>query len=245
MTLPRTLPARQGSSPFDAIRNITAEGVEWWSARQLMPLLGYTKWERFEDAISRARLAAKNSGFDPDIEASRLREPFGSTNQVGTNYRLSRYGAYLVAMNGDPRKPEIAHAQTYFAVKTREAEVAARVPTQAPAQMDDLDLAEMILRSLRVQRQQLAEVQENQRELTARMDGIEGLHDWFSALAYAKMNFLSTERGYLQRLGTAAGRITRHMGYEPKKTQHGLYGTVNMYPLAALDGAVEALGGAS
>lgn len=115
---------RTSASPFDAIRR-TANGSDRWSARELMSLLGYDKWERFEDAIERARVAASNAGFDPDAEASRVREAFGRTNQVGVNYYLSRYGAYLVAMNGDPRKREIAEAQTYFAVKTREAEVAA------------------------------------------------------------------------------------------------------------------------
>lgn len=226
-------------SPFDAIRRIDRDGSEWWSARDLMPLLGYTKWERFEDAVNRARLAAENAGFDADVEASPLREAFGRTNQVGTNYRLSRYGSYLVAMNGDPRKKPIADAQTYFATKTREAEVAS--PISAPAHLDDLDLAEMLIRNLRAQRQRIAAVQDSQRELAARMDGIEGLHDWFAALAYAKMNGLSTERGYLQKLGTAAGRITRRMGFEPAKTQHALYGSVNTYPISALDGAVEAL----
>jgi DNA-damage-inducible protein D len=228
------------TTPFDAIKR-TDNGGEYWTARDLQPLLGYGKWERFESAIDRAKLAAKNSGVDPDQAISRLRGMVAQGGAARIDYRLTRYGAYLIAMNGDPRKTEIAEAQTYFAVKTREAEIVSASPAAPPAPMDDLDLAEMILRSLRVQRQQIAEVQEGQRELQARMDGIEGLHDWFAALAYAKMTGLSTERGYLQRLGTAAGRITRRMGMEPAKTQHALYGSVNTYPIAALDGAVEAL----
>jgi Phage antirepressor protein KilAC domain. len=110
------------ASPFDAIRHTRPNGGEYWSARELMPLLGYDKWERFEDAIERAAYAMKNLGNDVSAEASRLREPFGRTNQMGTNYHLSRYGAYMVAMNGDPRKQEIAAAQAYFAIRTREAE---------------------------------------------------------------------------------------------------------------------------
>lgn len=112
------------SPVFESIKQTLPDGNQRWSARDLMPLLGYDKWERFEDSISRAKTAAANSGTDPDQAFSRLREK-GTGGRPREDYLLTRYAAYLTALNGDPRKPEIAAAQSYFAVRTREAEVAA------------------------------------------------------------------------------------------------------------------------
>ncbi len=130
-----------GDSPFDAIRR-TDEHGEYWSARDLMPLLGYTKWERFEDSVDRARISMANAGNDPERNASRLREPSGKTERV--NYRLSRYGAYVVAMNGDVRKQEIADAQAYFAAKTHEAESRPKT-TVVVSEISRRELAAMVI----------------------------------------------------------------------------------------------------
>jgi len=111
-----------GQSPFDAIRRVDGSG-EYWTGRDLMPLLGYEQWRRFEDTIERAIAAAANAGHDVDQAFCRSRQE-ATGGRPGYDFRLTRYAAYLVAMNGDPRKQEIAAAQTYFAVKTREAEVA-------------------------------------------------------------------------------------------------------------------------
>jgi len=116
-------------SPLDPLRRTTPEGREFWSARDLMPLLGYgADWRNFHGAIERARATCSNSGGDP------VANFVGATKITGTkpaqDVHLSRYACYLAAMNGDPRKAEIAAAQTYFAVKTREAETA--TPTARP-----------------------------------------------------------------------------------------------------------------
>ncbi|SLB33183.1 phage antirepressor KilAC domain-containing protein [Mycobacteroides abscessus] len=119
------------ASPFDAIRHVTGEGREYWSARALMPLLGYEKWERFAEAISRAKVAARNSGYvvaEQFPGAGKLIEAGKGAQRTIEDYHLSRYACYLVALNGDPRKPEIAAAQTYFVIKTREAETATAAP---------------------------------------------------------------------------------------------------------------------
>lgn len=112
-------------SPFDTIRRTDTSG-EWWSARELMPLLGYNRWENFAVSIKRAALAARNSGSEAEShfrDATKIAPNAQGVQRSVSDYRLTRYGAYLTAMNGDPRKTEIAQAQTYFAVKTREAEV--------------------------------------------------------------------------------------------------------------------------
>lgn len=110
-----------GASPFDAIRRIDEAG-EYWSARDLMPVMGYTNWREFKDAIDRAKVTAANTGADVSSLFGDAPKKL-TAGRPAEDFRLARYAAYLVAMNGDPRKAEVAAAQAYFAVKTREAEV--------------------------------------------------------------------------------------------------------------------------
>lgn len=116
-----------GQSPFEHLKQVREDGTEFWSARDLQPAMAYDRWERFESAIERAIAAAENSGANPKdhFRGAAKKVSLGSgAERAVVDWHMTRYGAYLVAMNGDPRKAEIAAAQTYFAVRTREAETA-------------------------------------------------------------------------------------------------------------------------
>ena len=102
------------------------EGVECWSAREMQLLLGYNKWENFEKVIQKAKDACTNAGEEinnhfPDVR--KVIEAGKGAQQIIADVALTRYACYLVAQNGDSRKPEIAFAQNYFAVQTRRAEI--------------------------------------------------------------------------------------------------------------------------
>lgn len=111
---------------FDGIVHITDDGTEFWYARELQPILGYTRWEYFDVAVKKAVTSAETSGC---IVADHFRDVpklvtigSGATRTV-TDYMLTRYACYLIAQNGDPRKPEISFAQAYFALQTRKQEL--------------------------------------------------------------------------------------------------------------------------
>ena len=115
---------------FEQIKKINEYGKEYWSARDLYKLLGYTEYGKFLPAIERAKESCKNSGqsigdhFAGVSEMIRIATGTPKETQRSVDsYHLSRYACYLSAQNGDPRKEEIALAQTYFAIQTRKQEV--------------------------------------------------------------------------------------------------------------------------
>jgi DNA-damage-inducible protein D len=111
---------------FEQIKKNNEYGKEYWSARELYKLLGYTEYGKFLPAIERAKESCKNSGQNIDDHFAGVSDmvKIGSgAERTVSDYSLSRYACYLIAQNGDPRKQEIALAQTYFAIQTRKQEV--------------------------------------------------------------------------------------------------------------------------
>ncbi len=115
------------ASPFDTIRKVDENDNEYWSARELYKLLGYSTWQKFQYAIEQAKIACEKSDqavtdhFNLQVKMAGI----GSGAKRKTeDYHLTRYACYLIVQNADPSKPIVALGQTYFAYQTRRQEIA-------------------------------------------------------------------------------------------------------------------------
>lgn len=198
------------TSPFDTIRQVRADGSEFWSARDLMPLLGYDRWERVPDVVERAKASATASGHDVDTLFRASSEKSGGRPRE--NFELARFACYLVAMNGDPRKAQVADAQAYFAVRTREAET-----TTAAAQLPMSD-DELVLHALQIQQAKITTLTEKVAQDAPKVAAFDELMEadgTYSLLAASKIlgwgrNVMVRE---LKRLGVLQGNRLPYQRY--------------------------------
>jgi DNA-damage-inducible protein D len=121
------LVTRKHHATFEKIRHVDAKGNEYWSARDLAPLLEYQDWRNFVQVMDKARIACKQSGHDMSNhfgDVTKMVDIGSGAQRRVDDARLSRYACYLIVQNGDPSKPVIANGQTYFAVQARRQELA-------------------------------------------------------------------------------------------------------------------------
>ncbi len=117
---------------FEKIKKVNEYNQEFWSARDLFKILGYSEYNKFLPTIERAKVACKSSKQAIESHFALVKKALNDirkksgliiSNRQTADYNLSRYACYLIAQNGDPRKDEIAKAQTYFAIQTRKQEL--------------------------------------------------------------------------------------------------------------------------
>ena len=142
------------TTTFEASAQQTESGIEYWLARDLQHLLGYDEWRNFTAVIIKAQTACEVSGHsvrDHFVDVNKTIQMPKSAEKEVPDLMLTRYACYLIAQNGDPRKQEIAFAQTYFAVQTRRAELieqrlleAERVSARKKLSTTEKELSEVI-----------------------------------------------------------------------------------------------------
>lgn len=112
---------------FEELRRVDESGNEYWSARELFPVLEYSRWEKFRQLIEKAKIACETAGAKASdhfhLEVKMIDLAKGAKRGI-EDFRLSRYACYLIVQNGDSSKPVIALGQTYFAIQTRRQELA-------------------------------------------------------------------------------------------------------------------------
>lgn len=112
---------------FEDLRRIDESGNEYWSARELFPVLEYSRWEKFRPLVEKAKIACETAGAKASdhfhLEVKMIDLAKGAKREI-EDFRLSRYACYLIVQNGDSSKPAIALGQTYFAIQTRRQELA-------------------------------------------------------------------------------------------------------------------------
>lgn len=224
-------------SPFEAIKQVDPDGNEFWSARDLLPILEYASWQRFKIVILRAQMACENSGYDPEdhfIFGVKMVTIGSDAKREVEDLHLSRYACYLVVQNSDPSKEVVALGQTYFAVQTRRAELA----DQNQKQLDELteDQRRVVLRQrIKHQNTDLASAAKNAGVVTAQdfavfqNHGYRGLYNGLTAEAIHRKKKLKKTQHILDHMGTTelAANLFRSTQAEEKIRRDNVQGKEN------------------
>jgi DNA-damage-inducible protein D len=231
-------------TPFDAIKCTKPDGTEYWCARDLMPLLGYPRWREFKAALERASTSCEAQAHDSTLHFIGV-NPNGAKNRQYEDFELSRYGAYLTAMNGDPRKQNVAMAQGYFAVKTREAEL----NTNAPKVMTQLEmLAQAVSFAITNEKrvttleQYTATLEMQTRALTAKIETITCSSGYCTIKGFAHTHGFQLPISRAKVMGKECSRLCRERGFEIGKVRDEAFGTVGSYPEGVIFEVAQALG---
>ncbi len=221
-------------SPFERVKRVDDEGNEFWSARELMPLLEYSSWQKFKNVLLKAQIACENTGYDPTdhfIRAVKM-VPIGSdAKREVEDMHLSRYACYLVVQNADPSKEVVALGQTYFAVQTRRQEVSDETAT---AEIEDQRRL-MLRQKISQQNTDLASAAKGAGVITSldfavfQDHGYKGLYSGLSAKDIHKRKKLKKSQHILDHMGTTelAANLFRSTQAEDKLRRDNIQGKDN------------------
>jgi DNA-damage-inducible protein D len=249
MTNNNIVPANLSESPFDTIRRFDDNGNEYWLARELQKLLGYRRWDSFISVIEMGSDNLESAGEDVTHHIISRTELSTASNPAPLqDYKLSRLACYHIALACDSRgKPEVKLAKHYFAVKTREAELAPKSSAEmlvAYAQMfleqERRQLA--IEAAQKIQAEEIAQlklINETQDlEISANtqeLDRFKNGHGyWFSIAGWCAKLGVKKSLNELNALGRQASALCRMREINPEKVSDPRWGTVGCYPDSVL-----------
>lgn len=226
------MPDTETGTPFERIRQIDEDGIEFWSARDLIVVLEYTNWRNFKTVLLKAQIACENSGNDPaDHFAGAIKMvAIGSdAKREVEDMHLSRYACYLIVQNADPAKEVVALGQTYFAVQTRRQEIAEE---NALKELTE-DQRRLLLRQrIKHQNTDLASAAKSAGVITAldfaifQNHGYRGLYNGLTAEAIHKRKKLKKSQHILDHMGTTelAANLFRSTQAEDKLRRDQIQG---------------------
>ena len=197
------------TSPFEALRKVDETGQEYWSARELYKLLGYSRWEKFQQSIEEAKKACENSCHAISdhfhLQVQLIKAGKGAKRPI-EDYHLTRYACYLIVQNADPSKPVVALGQTYFAYQTRRQEIA-----------DELELATLSEDQKRIIMRSMLSTFNVRLQEAAQLAGVVDPRDFATFYDYGYMGLYSGLREndiHARKNLSKKQKISDHMGSE-------------------------------